>query len=113
MRNFPETVFRNHFTSILHLVSICFAKKCEIENAKISRNKCDSCAKKQLLKFRGKNNAKISRKMRKIFKIKENYAERTKISRKITEFSKTNAKFKGKSCENSFIKDYCENTTHF
>ena len=51
--------------------------------------------------------------MRKIFKIKENYAERTKISPKITEFLKTNAKFKGKSCENSFIKDYCENTTHF
>ena len=52
-----------------------------------------------------KTREKIMRKMRKFFKIKENYAERTKISRKITEFLKTNAKFKGKSCENSFIKD--------
>ena len=71
--------------------------------------------KKNNAKISRKNNAKISRKMRTFFKIKENYIERTKISRKITEFLKTNAKFKRKSCENSFIikRLNCENTTHF
>ena len=44
-----------------------------------------------------KNISKISRK-------NENYANKTKISRKMQNFQKTNAKFQRKSCENSSKK---------
>jgi len=85
-------IFRDHFTSFSHFAkildfsryftSICFARKCEKENAKILQ--------KIMLKFRKKI-------MRKFRAIDGSYLKNTKISRKIQNIKK--------KCKNkTFIK---------
>ena len=85
-------IFRDHFTSFSHFAkildfsryftSICFARKCKIENAKILQ--------KIMLKFRKKI-------MRKFRAIDGSYLKNTKISRKIQNIKK--------KCKNkTFIK---------
>ena len=57
--------------------------------------------------------SKFHEKCEKFSKSRKIMQKERKFREKLQNFLKTNAKFKGKSCENSFIKDYCENTTHF